>query len=58
MNVLRRNDEGAVEVIESLACPLCAEKTNLAEQKPRNEPKKKPTKKSKKKKKTKKKKKK
>ena len=58
VNVLRRNDEGAVEVIESLACPPCAEKTNLAEQKPRNEPKKKPTKKSKKKKKTKKKKKK
>lgn len=48
VRIERRNDEGAVEVIESLACPLCAEKTNPAEQNPRKEPKKKkPAKKSK-----------
>ena len=47
VRVERRNDEGAVEVIESLACPLCAEKMNPAERNPRKEPKKKPAKKSK-----------
>jgi hypothetical protein len=41
VRVERRNDEGAVEVIESLACPLCAEKTNSAEQNPRKGSKKK-----------------
>lgn len=48
VRIERRNDEGAVEVVESLACPLCAEKPNPAEQNPRKEPKKKkPAKKSK-----------